>query len=80
MINGGFYQRDESSGQHPSVVIAVDELKESIKNIENAGGKVLGEPMEIPGFGMYISVIDTEDSRVSLMEPFMDKDGNKIGK
>ena len=72
MINGGFYSRNESSGQHPSVVIAVEDLKKSMKNIKSAGGKVLGESMKIPGYGMYISFIDTENNRVSLMEPFMD--------
>lgn len=72
MINGGFFPKNESSGQHPSLVIAVDDIKESMKNIESAGGKVLGEPMEIPGFGMYISFIDTENNRVSLMEPTME--------
>lgn len=72
MINGGFYPKNESSGQHPSLVIAVDDIKESMKNIESAGGKVLGEPMEIPGYGMYISFIDTENNRVSLMEPTME--------
>jgi hypothetical protein len=40
-------------------------------DIENAGGKVLGEPVEIPGYGMYVSFIDTENNRVSLMEPSM---------
>ena len=72
MINGGFYPKNESSAQHPSLVIAVDDIKESMKNIESAGGKVLGEPMEISGYGMYISFIDTENNRVSLMEPTME--------
>jgi len=77
MINGGFFPKHESSGQHPSVVIAVEDIKESMKNIESAGGKLIGEPMEVPGFGLYISFIDTENNLVSLMEPFMDKLENK---
>lgn len=76
MINGGFYLKNESSGQNPSLVIAVDDIKESMKNVENAGAKVLGEPMEIPGFGLYISFIDTENNRVSLMQPSIDRMGN----
>ncbi|HEY3369755.1 MAG TPA: VOC family protein [Prolixibacteraceae bacterium] len=71
MINGGFYPKHEDA-PHPSLVIAVDDIKESMKDIELAGGKVLGEPMEIPGYGLYISFIDTENNRVSLMQPFMD--------
>ena len=34
-----------------------------------AGGKVLGEPMEIPGYGQYVSFFDTEGNRVSMMQP-----------
>ena len=37
--------------------------------IEKAGGKVLGEPMEIPGVGWYVSFLDTEGNRVSLLQP-----------
>ncbi len=73
MINGGFYPKTEDSAPYPSLVIAVDDIKESIRNIAAAGGKVLGEPVEIPGFGMYVSFIDTENNRVSLMEPLMNR-------
>ena len=31
--------------------------------------KVLGEPMEIPGIGRYVSFIDTEANRVSMLQP-----------
>ena len=73
LINGGFYSKTENSAPYPSLVIAVDDIKESVREIEKAGGKVLGEPMEIPGYGLYISFIDTENNRVSLMQPFMDR-------
>jgi len=73
-INGGFYPKKEDwPAQYPSVVIAVDDIKEAMRNIENAGGKVIGEPMEIPGYGLYVSFFDTEGNRASLMEPFMNK-------
>ena len=75
MINGGFYQKNEDSAPHPSVVIGVDDIKVSMKDIVKAGGKLLGEPMEIPGIGIYISFIDTENNRVGLLQPLMD--GNK---
>lgn len=71
MINGGFYQKDKDSAPYPTLVIAVENIKESMKEIEKAGGKILGEPVEIPGYGLYISFIDTENNRVSLMEPSM---------
>ena len=37
--------------------------------VKAAGGKVLGEPMEIPGVGKYVSFIDTEGNRVSMLQP-----------
>ena len=69
-INGGFFPKNPDwPAQHPSIVIAVDDLAESIRKIEDAGGKVLGEPMEIPGVGLYVSFTDTEGNRVSLLQP-----------
>lgn len=73
IINGGFYTKsDDMPAQYPSVVIAVDSIKKSMNKISKAGGKVIGEPMEIPGFGMYVSFYDTEGNRVSIMEPTME--------
>src|ERR1700743_1597216 len=44
-INGGFYPKKEGEpGQCPSVVIAVDDIKQSAKDVVAAGGKVIGEP------------------------------------
>ena len=42
-----------------------------MKKVEGAGGKVLGEPMEIPGIGIYVSFNDTEGNRVSIFQPHM---------
>src|SRR5215467_2091962 len=51
-INGGFYQRNPDwPSQHPSVVVAVDNIQGAMKQVTKAGGKVLGEPMMIPGVG-----------------------------
>ena len=69
-INGGFYQRNADwPAQHPSVVIAVDDIKAAMKQVAAAGGNVLGEPMEIPGVGQYVSFMDTENNRVSMLQP-----------
>jgi uncharacterized protein len=69
-INGGFYKRNpEWPAQYPSIVIAVPDVKEAMKKIAAAGGRVLGEPMEIPGVGQYVSFYDTEENRVSVLQP-----------
>jgi len=70
-INGGFYERKADwPAQHPSVVIAVDDLRAAMQQVAAAGGNVLGEPMEIPGIGQYVSFMDTEGNRVSMLQPF----------
>ena len=69
-INGGFFpKKDDLPAQYPAVVIAVDNIKESIGKVTQAGGKVLGEPMDIPGIGQYVSFYDTEGNRASILQP-----------
>jgi predicted enzyme related to lactoylglutathione lyase len=77
MINGGFYQKSSDPvSNHPSVVIAVENIRESMKKVSEAGGKILGgdpkkpgEPGDIPGVGLYCSFIDSEGNRVSMLQP-----------
>jgi uncharacterized protein len=69
-INGGFFpKRPDWPAQHPSVVVAVDDIQAAIKKVAEAGGKVLGEPMAIPGVGQYVAFFDTEGNRVSMLQP-----------
>ena len=69
-INGGFYAKmPDRPMLYPSVVIAVGDVKRSMEKIKAAGGQVLGDPMEIPGVGKYVSFVDTEGNRVSLLQP-----------
>ena len=79
-INGGFYQKTKDPvSNHPSVVIAVDDIYDTMKQVKESGGKVLGggnpnkkspeEPDNIPGVGLYSSFIDTEGNRVGVLQP-----------
>src|SRR6266536_4389838 len=55
-INGSFFQKsNDKPDQYPSVVIAVDDIRGYMKKVKAAGGEPLGEPMEIPGVGSYLS-------------------------
>lgn len=72
-INGGLFKKT-AENQYPSVVIAVEDIREAMKKVNEAGGKVVGgqtagEPDNIPGVGLYVSIIDTEGNRVSLLQP-----------
>jgi uncharacterized protein len=69
-INGGLFpKKADWPAQHPSVVIAVDDIAESMRQVRQAGGTVLGDPMDIPGVGAYVSFVDTEGNRVSMLQP-----------
>jgi len=69
-INGGFFPRKPGwPDQHGAIVIAVDDIEESVEIVTKAGGEVLGEPMAIPGVGQYVSFRDTEGNRVSMLQP-----------
>lgn len=74
-INGGFYQKTEP-GQYPTITIAVEDIRQAMKKVEEAGGKVIGgsqksgEPDEIPGVGLFVAFTDTEGNRISMLQPF----------
>jgi predicted enzyme related to lactoylglutathione lyase len=69
-INGGFFPKQpDGPALYPSVVVAVDDIKKSMKEVTDAGGTVLGEPMEISGVGQYVSFTDTEGNRLSMLQP-----------
>jgi len=73
-INGGFFEKTKEHS-HPTVVIAVDDIRSSMKSVEQAGGKIIGggnkagEPDDIPGVGLYIAIQDTEGNRIGMLQP-----------
>lgn len=78
-INGGFYEKtDDPLSQAPSVIVSVQDIQAAIKAVKNSGGKILGsrnekgkhtlKPQMIPGVGLWISVMDTEGNRVSILQ------------
>lgn len=68
-INGGFYPKKAEWPTAPSVVISVDDLAAAIQKVKDAGGEVQGEPMDIPGIGRYVAILDTEGNRVGMLQP-----------
>jgi predicted enzyme related to lactoylglutathione lyase len=69
-INGGFFpKKADWPAQQPAIVIVVDDIKAAIKKVNDSGGAVLGEPMDIPGVGQYVAFTDTEGNRVTMLQP-----------
>jgi predicted enzyme related to lactoylglutathione lyase len=50
-------------------VIAVDDIETAMRRVSGSGGKVLDEPMAIPGVGRYVAFLDTEGNRVGMLQP-----------
>lgn len=72
-INGGFFKKSKDKpDQYPSIVIAVESIKEAMEKLAEAGGRVLGEPWDIPKVGWYVSFLDTEGNRAGLLQPAKD--------
>ena len=68
-INGGFFPKIAGRPQQqPSVVIAVEDVTKAMESVRQAGGKILGEPMDIPGVGKYVSFNDSEGNRLSMLQ------------
>ena len=68
-INGGFYKKTRPEEQ-VRLTILVDDIQEAIKKIEAAGGKVLGEPVEMPGVGLFCDILDAEGNLVAINQDF----------
>lgn len=68
-INGGFYPKAPDANPHPSVVIQVADVAAASEKVKAAGGELIGEPVEIPGVGLWVAFTDTEGNRVSILQP-----------
>ena len=69
-INGGLYPiKPDWPMQYPSIVIGIENIDFAISQIIEFGGQVLGEPILIPNFGLYVSFIDSEGNRNSIIQP-----------
>ena len=51
---GGLKQADASDPPGMLGYLAVDSLDDAAKRIEAAGGRILGKPQKVPGFGRFI--------------------------
>ena len=66
-INGGLLKRDPT-GEHPVIVIDVQNLDEHLTKIESAGGKVVTKKMQVGDFGLYAKVKDTEGNVIGIWQ------------
>lgn len=68
-INGGFYTRT-AKDQQTKITILVDDIHGAIERIKAAGGEILGEPVELPGVGMFASFRDPEGNVATINQDY----------
>jgi len=68
-INGGLFKRDEGQEISPVIVIQVENIEESLKKIEEAGGKKTTGPSPVGDMGIYARFEDTEGNVMGLWQP-----------
>lgn len=69
-INGGMFPyKPDWPAQTPLAVIAVQDIADAMNRVAQAGGKVHGEPMLIPGVGRYVAFQDSEGNAAAMLEP-----------
>src|SRR5689334_10254098 len=60
-INGGMYERPADKKLYTyDCTIMVDDLDKSMKAVQDNGGRITSEKMEIPGVGWFAGGLDTE--------------------
>jgi uncharacterized protein len=69
-INGGLMARDPSASA-PVLVLAVDDADAAVERVQRAGGRLVGEIMDIPTVGRYARVQDTEGNVIGVIKPIM---------
>lgn len=73
-INGAIFQK-ERPDESPSVVMKVSDIQESIRKIEDAGGKIISPVETVEDFGLFAEVKDTEGNTIGLWQ---DLQGSKL--
>ena len=66
-IDGNIFLR-EADWQHITMLVAVESIKDAMRNVENAGGSIIAKPHTIPGVGYAAYCKDTEDNVIGLFE------------
>ena len=66
-INGGFYKR-ESDRQQPSFMVETESIDDTLKHVEEAGGKILTPKHSADGMGFMADIADPEGNEMSLWE------------
>jgi len=66
-INGGFSPKSPYSDT-TAIVVSVKDIQLATAAVKNAGGTVLGDPMDVPNVGKMVSILDSENNKLTLLQ------------
>lgn len=67
-IDGGIAKREGNVNAFVNI-IAIDKIDESLKKIEDAGGKIVSEKMDVPGIGLIAYCHDNQGNKFGIIQP-----------
>jgi uncharacterized protein len=68
-LAGGMYVKQGEGSDRPRFYVAVDNIDEHTEKFKQAGGTVIYEKAEVPGFGWSVLGSDPEGNVLGLFEP-----------
>lgn len=66
-INGGIQKRDDIL-KTPTIVLEVDNIEEKLKEAEDAGAKIIMQPIDVMGRLIHARILDTEGNIVGIIQ------------
>lgn len=67
-INGGMMARHVAE-EYPTITISVDSIDDRLKEVEESGGRITLQKMQIGEYGLYAQIADTERNIIALWQP-----------
>ncbi len=68
-LGGGMYLKQGSESDRPRFFIGVEDIDEHTERFKQAGGSVIIEKQEVPGFGWSVIGSDPEGNVLGLFQP-----------
>ena len=76
-IGGGLLRAPEGVFPYVTIYAAVDDLRETLQRAEDLGGKMVVEPMPIPGVGSFAMFQDPDGVIVGIVEERHDDEARR---
>lgn len=66
-INGGIQKKDDIL-KYPAIVMEVEDIEVKLKEVEEAGAKIIMRPVDVMGRLLHARIIDTEGNVLGIIQ------------